>query len=242
MPSDNWIAAASKTGRVPVICMAIQSVNALSATIDTTEQWQLSTSQSNVNMLSPENNPDTVILTTNGTEANAGVYPAITRTPSTFAGPIYPADLPFGLGGMGGTTSAGVYGYNERTCGANFSIQYTSRTYPSSLAVTMWGCLNGGTPQNLATQTFDVSGTFPFIVNGLTPGTWYFYFTAVQTGTGGDYDYYDVVSFICMYQTSYAASGYLRTASLDLTSTPSVNCPASKTLVPISRFQSKAAQ
>ena len=200
MPSQDWIDAASAANRSPVLWMRIQSVNALVQSIDTVEQWQQSTSVSNLNMLSPDNNVGSVILTTNGTEANAGIFfnQAITRT-----------SYPVNQGSPAALTPSG-----DRTVGGIFN--FTLLDGDGSVAI--WATnADTGITTPVTNAPFVGNSTQNVVLAGLTPGRWQFFY-AVYPAEAFSWN-----SFTSSYQTSYAANGYLRTTSIDLGSVPTAN-------------------
>ena len=244
-PSSNWIAAASRTDRKPILCLAIESVDAISASIFDEAGWQAGT-LTNLNASNTAADQGVLVLQTNGIEQVANTFHTLPYAPVDPPGWIYgqtnklsitatetwPNGVGNGLvivytigntsiGPYGGTATGGNLGANNRTNGATFGFHFQSAGPDCIIS----GSVDGGitwvdlyTITNPAVGPWWTDQTYSITTPSIGPWQFKMRFEATIGSFSITLNWYQTT-----YYTAYLPSGSTRTGSVDLGLVPTAN-------------------
>ena len=203
MPSEAFIKAASAANRKPVVCLAIESPDAIKALVTTQNDWEASEP---VN-LNTSYKPGQIFLVTDDIDLIPGVYSRgfiasdIKITPE--------------LSALGGSAESDVLFSGPRITGVTVNC-WARHLYSTVVAtITLYGSLDGGNYQSISTITFDNPIEFKLENLSLSRGQWDFKI-GVNYVVNGVLDenwdlsssYWVVISSYQIYQeTRYLATG-----------------------------------
>jgi len=235
MPSQTWINAASQTNRKPVLCLGIESVDAISASIYDKAGWDASSVKTNVNTASAAVDPGVVVLDTDGMEAVSNLYPSLpVAVPS---GNSYPkgsiwetwANYTYSRVSQPGTSQV-VNWTDPRVTKVDLALEYYNAdiTWAGVNTITPQTSTDGITWHDEGAQNFlpNTGKTFINFTFPVTKGRLYLRLVlsttvyAAVSGLGLGVIWW---SYTLYHQTNYLPTGFLRTKSVDLGLVPTAN-------------------
>lgn len=216
MTSAAFIAAAREASRDPVLLMAVESVDTIRARCTTEADWTAAKTATNT---SSANRPGSVVMATDGTEAESGYYTATEMI----------TENPFFTGVVGETVYSVVRQSPDARC-TGMTVHVTLQYYVSRqvrMTIGLQTSPDNSTWTNHAQYVVDGTWdgqTLQLPVTGLARGTNYVRvkFTCIYNSTFPfSYLTADVVRVDWQHYTWYLPTASLQTLSLDLGATPS---------------------